>query len=117
MIEGEVVGWHCRLIGREFEQTPGDGEGQGSLAGCSLWVAESWTRLTDRRPPPISHLLFHFCFVPCISCHLRGLILCPSVCVLSRVGLFVTLWTVARQALTIGVVCCALLQGIFPTQG
>ena len=28
-----------------------------------------------------------------------------------------TLWTVARQALHIGVVCCALLQGIFPTQG
>ena len=80
-------------------------------------VTRSWTRLSDRRPPPISHFLFHFCFVPCIRCHLRGLILCPSVCALSRVGLFVTLWTAACQALTIGVVCCALLQGIFPTQG
>ena len=24
-----MVGWHHRLNGREFEQTPGDGEGQG----------------------------------------------------------------------------------------
>ena len=31
-----MVGWHHRL-GREFEQTPGDGEGQGSLACCSPW--------------------------------------------------------------------------------
>ena len=37
MIEDEVVGWHHRLNGREFEQTPGDGEGQGSLACCSPW--------------------------------------------------------------------------------
>ena len=31
-----MVGWH-RLKGIEFEQTPGDGEGQGSLACCSPW--------------------------------------------------------------------------------
>ena len=30
-----MVGWHHRLNGHEFEQTPGDGEGQGSLACCS----------------------------------------------------------------------------------
>ena len=30
--EGEMVGWHHRLNGNEFEQTLGDGEGQGSLA-------------------------------------------------------------------------------------
>ena len=35
--EDEMVGWHHRLNGHEFEQTPGDGEGQGSLACCSLW--------------------------------------------------------------------------------
>ena len=29
------VGWHHRLNGHEFEQAPGDGEGQGSLACCS----------------------------------------------------------------------------------
>ena len=31
-------GWrHHRLSGHEFEQTPGDGEGQGSLERCSPW--------------------------------------------------------------------------------
>ena len=32
--EDEMVGWHHRLNGHEFEQTPGDSEGQGSLACC-----------------------------------------------------------------------------------
>ena len=32
--EDEMVGWHCRLSGHEFEQTLGDGEGQGSLVCC-----------------------------------------------------------------------------------
>ena len=32
-----MVGWHRRLNGREFEQTPGVGDGQGSLASCSPW--------------------------------------------------------------------------------
>ena len=31
----EMVGWHHQLNGHEFEQTPGDSEGQGSLACCS----------------------------------------------------------------------------------
>ena len=30
-----MVGWHHRFNGHELEQTPGDGEGQGSLAYCS----------------------------------------------------------------------------------
>ena len=38
--EDEMVGWHHRLNGHEFEQTPGDGEGQESLACCSLWVCK-----------------------------------------------------------------------------
>ena len=32
-----MAGWHHRLNGCEFEQTLGDGEGQGSLACCSPW--------------------------------------------------------------------------------
>ena len=32
-----MVGWHCQLNGHEFEQAPGYGEGQGSLACCSPW--------------------------------------------------------------------------------
>ena len=37
MTEDELVGWHHQLDGHEFEQTQGDGEGQGSLACCSPW--------------------------------------------------------------------------------
>ena len=37
MTEDEMVGWHHQLNGHEFEQTLGDGEGQGSLACCSPW--------------------------------------------------------------------------------
>ena len=33
--EDEIVGWYHCLNGHEFEQTPGDGEGQGSLASCN----------------------------------------------------------------------------------
>ena len=35
--EDEMVGWHHRLNGHEFEYTPGVGDGQGSLACCSPW--------------------------------------------------------------------------------
>ena len=35
--EDEMVGWHHRLNGHEFEQAPGVGDGQGSLACCSPW--------------------------------------------------------------------------------
>ena len=33
--EDEMVGWHHRLDGHEFEQVPGVGDGQESLACCS----------------------------------------------------------------------------------
>ena len=32
-----MVGWHHRLEGHAFEQTPGDGEGQEGLACYSPW--------------------------------------------------------------------------------
>ena len=35
--EDEMVGWHHRLNGHEFEQAPEDSEGQGSLVCCSPW--------------------------------------------------------------------------------
>ena len=37
MPEGEMVEWHDRLDGYEFEQALGVGEGQGSLACFSPW--------------------------------------------------------------------------------
>ena len=35
MTEDEVIGWHHRLNGHEFEQNLGDSEGEGSLVCCS----------------------------------------------------------------------------------
>ena len=35
--EDEMLGWHHQQNGQEYEQTLGDGEGQGSLACCSPW--------------------------------------------------------------------------------
>ena len=35
MTEDEVIGWHHRLNGHEFEQNLGDSEGEESLVCCS----------------------------------------------------------------------------------
>ena len=43
----EMVGWHHRLGGHEFEQVPGDGDQQGSLGCCSPWGRRSQTRLSN----------------------------------------------------------------------
>ena len=37
MTEDQMAGWHHQLDGHEFEQAPGVGDGQGSLACCSPW--------------------------------------------------------------------------------
>ena len=37
MTEDEILGWHRRLSGHEFEQAPGYGEGQDSQVCCSPW--------------------------------------------------------------------------------
>ena len=37
MSEDEMVGWHHRLYGHEFEQAPSVGDGQGSLVSYSPW--------------------------------------------------------------------------------
>ena len=44
--EDEMVRWHHWVNGHEFELTPGDGEGQGSLACCSSGVTKSRTQLS-----------------------------------------------------------------------
>ena len=43
MTEVEMVGWHHRLNGRESEQAPGAGDGQGGLACCPWGRKESDT--------------------------------------------------------------------------
>ena len=42
MTEDERFGWHHHLNGHKSEQTPGDSEGQGSMACCSPWVCKEF---------------------------------------------------------------------------
>ena len=46
--QDEMVGWHHRLSGHEFESTPGVGDGQGGLVCCSpSGCKESNTTVTE----------------------------------------------------------------------
>ena len=45
--EDKMAGRHHQCNEHELGQTPGDGEGQGGLTCCSLWVAKSQTTLSD----------------------------------------------------------------------
>ena len=40
--EDEMAGWHHWLDGREFEWSPGVGDGQGGLACCNSWGGIEW---------------------------------------------------------------------------
>ena len=63
MTEDQMVGWHHRLDGHEFEQALGVGDGQGSLACCSPWGHKEldmtewliWTELDCSPPSSSSH--------------------------------------------------------------
>ena len=65
--KNEMIGWHHQLKGHESEQTPGDGEGQGSLARCSPWghkelnTLSNWTIITGMVRFKSNILLFIFC--------------------------------------------------------
>ena len=51
-----MVGWYYQLNGHESEQTTGDGEGQGSLACCSLWSNKEQDKteeLNNKRKYPV----------------------------------------------------------------
>ena len=50
--EDDIAGWHHQLDGREFEWTPGVGDGQGGLACCNSWGRKEsdtteWLNWTD----------------------------------------------------------------------
>ena len=45
----EMVGWHYRLNGHEFEQTLEDGEGQESLVCCSPWGHKELDLATEQQ--------------------------------------------------------------------
>ena len=54
MTEDEMAGWHHRLNGHKSEYTPGIGDGQGGVAGCSPWgckESETTERLTELMVP------------------------------------------------------------------
>ena len=57
--EDEVVGWHHGLHGHEFEQIPGDSEGQGSMACYSLWGPKE-SDMTEWLNNNSKTLLIHF---------------------------------------------------------
>ena len=46
-----MIGWHHQLNGREFEQSLGDGKGQGSLACCSpCSLRVRYNLMTEQQP-------------------------------------------------------------------
>ena len=47
MTEDEMVGWHHRLNGHEFEATLGDGEDRDAWTAAVHGVGKSPTRLSD----------------------------------------------------------------------
>ena len=55
--EDEMVGWHHRLNGHEFEQAPGDGKGKESLACYSPWGHKEWymTEQLNNSNPLLCH--------------------------------------------------------------
>ena len=48
MTKDEMVGWHHRLDGLQFEHALGVADGQGSLACCSPWCRKSMKRLSNQ---------------------------------------------------------------------
>ena len=67
MTEGKMVGWHHWLDGHEFEQAPGVGDEQGSLAYCSprghkeLVMTEwlNWTYRCWKQPQMLAGVVDH----------------------------------------------------------
>jgi len=90
--EDETAGWHHRLDGHDFGWTPGVGDGQGGLVCCNSWghkesdMTERLIWLTEEDNVTLKSHLTHFMYIKEVK-----------VKSLSRVRLFVTPWTVARQ--------------------
>ena len=85
--EDEMVGWHHWLNGHEFEQTPGDGEGQGSLVGCSPWGCKELDTMTKQQKQNVRLETFPKKLVAC--CELMRSY--KNIC-LSRAGMRASQW-------------------------
>ena len=82
--EDKIVGWHHQLDGNEFEQTPEDHEGQGSLMCCSPWgrkESDITEQVNSKSPVNVTWLHTYICIYQLLSC----------------VWLFATQWTVTCQ--------------------
>ena len=75
MTEDEMVGWHHQLIGHELEQTPGDSEGQGSVACCSPWGHKELDMTEWLNKNKYSTVLYHNFF---IHSSIDGHLGCPN---------------------------------------
>ena len=81
----EMVEWHQWLNGHEFEQTPGDSKGQGSLHAAVHRVAKSWTWLNNSNNKTWCNLVF--------ACSFQ----CPSNAeLLSHLQVFASLSSLSR---------------------
>ena len=58
--EDKMVGWHQQLNGHEIRQTPGDGEGQGSLVCCGHKESDTTERLSNEQQSILEWMRFHF---------------------------------------------------------
>ena len=65
--EDELIRWHPRLNGHEFEQTPGDGRGQGSLACYTHVVTKGWTQFSNWTTAMINYVEHLFIYLLAIS--------------------------------------------------
>ena len=85
MTKHEMVGCHLWFYGHEFEQTPGVGDGQGSLVWCSPWGRKEsetteWLNWTKQREYSTSNLCtgrslkINFNFGFCVQCMSRFLL-------------------------------------------
>ena len=91
MTQNEIIGWHHWLNGHEFEQTPGDGEGQGSLAchsprghkelDTTYWLQNNRDREGMRESCSISP-----CRQPLPSPHTLGSLALQQPCIWARVS-------------------------------
>ena len=76
--EDEMTGWHHWPSGHEFEQTLGDGEGQGGLVCCSPWGLKQW--VSTEQPNNNTHVSLFLNLPPPLltplGCH-RAQILTP----------------------------------------
>ena len=65
--EDEMVGWHHRLNGHDFEQALGVGEEQGSLAWCSSWGRKEQDSMSNWSKLSANDLLQPFFIWECLN--------------------------------------------------